>query len=370
VIDALRRDDLAGVLLRNRHGFGRLDPRTLIELGFDVVPLLTSGLDWWVLAVELNARDCALQKAKCALRHASVRGAALEPLLLEAARGPDEFRTFQVAHGTSLAMTPCRGNEADAWDAELALALYEEGLESSLARVGEPTHAKSWWRLALNGPPARRRKLLKSTKQPRELLELFEVAWADPTQVLKWLVESSDRLLAWSELGSALDASGPSFCRIQSFVGVDLAKAAKVFEQLDFPGPFVDELLTALLDGGLDDLAAEVEAKLPPGCLEPWFCAWTKLGARALVGGAFKFVTALLRPRDHRVVLERDVAREAGARLRELGRDAAVVAFAAAFSSTLADRGSEEAFEDDRSDEANEGRRLAMALRECSTMAQ
>jgi hypothetical protein len=327
-----------------------------------------------VLAVELNARDCALQYAEAALRHASASGSALEPLLLEAVGGPDEFRRFQVAHGTSLAMTLYQGTEARAWDAELALALYDEVLRQSLARVGEPTHAASWWTIALNASPAKRRELLKSTKQPRELVELFEVAWADPTQVIRWLVDNSDRLQAWNELGSALDASGRSFCRNQSFVGVDLAKAAKVFEQLDFPTPFWDDVLKALADGGLDDLAADLEAKLPPGCLEPLFCDWWNLGARALVGGAFKFVMALLRPRGNRVVTDRSIAKATGARLRELGRDAAAAAFMHEFSLTLAadafeslfeDEASEEAFEDDGSEEAIEGRLLAMKLREC-----
>jgi hypothetical protein len=101
---------------------------------------------------------------------------------------------------------------------------------------------------------------------------LFEVAWADPTQVMRWLVEGSDRLLAWSELGSALEASSHKSLT-QSFVGIDLAKAAKVFEQLDFPRPFVEEVLGALVDGGFDELAAEVVAKLPPRCLGSSYCA-------------------------------------------------------------------------------------------------
>ena len=49
-IDALRRDDPDGVMRR----YLELDPRTLFELGFDIVPLLSSGLHWRVLAVELN----------------------------------------------------------------------------------------------------------------------------------------------------------------------------------------------------------------------------------------------------------------------------------------------------------------------------
>jgi hypothetical protein len=273
MMDGLRRDDPSE--LRPR----RLDPRTLLELGFDIVPLLTSGLNWWVLAVELNARDCALLEAELALQHATVRGSALEPLLLEAVGGPDEFRTFQMAHGTSLAMTFHRREEARTWDAELALALYDEGLEQSLARVGEPTHAGSWWTFAVDAPPAKRRKFLKSMQQRPEcpaLLELFEVAWADPTQVMRWLVDGSDRLQAWNEFGSALDENN-SFCfGTQSFVGVDLAKAAKVFEQLGFPRPFVEGVLRALVDGGLDDLAVEVEAKLPPGCFEPGLGDWPK----------------------------------------------------------------------------------------------
>jgi hypothetical protein len=40
--------------------FGRLDPRTLVELGFDIVPLLPSGLHWSVLALEMEAGQCAL----------------------------------------------------------------------------------------------------------------------------------------------------------------------------------------------------------------------------------------------------------------------------------------------------------------------
>jgi hypothetical protein len=360
VIDALRRDDLASVLSWRHSGSPKLDPRTLIALGFDIVPLLTSGLSCWVMAVELNARDCALQEAKWALRHATVRGAALEPLLLEAVGGPDEFREFQVTHGTSLAMTAVWRDETSAWDAELALALYEEGLEQSMARVGEPTHAGSWWRFAMMAPPAKRRKLLNSTKRPRELLELFEVAWANPTQVMKWLVDDSDRLQAWNELGSALDASS-GISATQSFVGVDLATAAKVFEHLNFPRPFVEEVLKAFVDGGLDDLAAEVEAKLPPGCLERWFCDWPRLGARALVGGAFKFVTALLRPRGIRVIRVRHIVHETEARLRELGRHAAAAAFAAAFSS---------GYSDDASEDTVESRRLAVKLRECSNLAK
>jgi hypothetical protein len=348
-------------------------------LGFDIVPLLASDLDWWALAVELNVRVCALREAELALRHASVRGAALEPLLLEAVDGLDEFQTFQVAHGTSLAMTAYRSGETSVRDAELTLALYKEGLESSLALVGEPTHAGSWWTFTLNAPPAKRRKLLKSTKQPPELLELFEVAWTNPTQVMRWLVDNSDRLQAWSELGSALDASGSSFLGTQSFVGVDLVKAAKVFEQLDFPIPFVEEVLKALVDGGLDDLAVDLEAKLPQGCVIRLYRDWERLGARALVGGAFRFVTALLRPRRPRVVSVRGITTQTRARLIGLGRDAAAAAFGREFSSTLLDDGSEEALEDDGNDEATEedgsaeaieGRGLAMKLLECSVLAK
>jgi hypothetical protein len=365
VIDALRRDDPSEL----EDDYRELDPRTLLELGFDIVPLLTSGLSCWAMAVELNAADCALQEAKAALQHATVMGSALEPMLLEAVGGPDAFCGFQIAHGTSLAMTSWPGDEATAWDAELALALYEEGVDSSLARDGEPTHAGSWWTFAMDAPPAKRRRLLKSTKRPRELLELFEVAWADPTQVMRWLVEGPDHLLICSELGSALDASS-EISLTQSFVGLDLAKAAKVFEQLDFPRPFVEQTLTALVDGGLDDLAAEVEARLPPGCLEPGFCDWLKLGARALIGGAFKFVAALLRPRGRRVVRVGNVADEARSRLCELGREVAAEAFGREFSARLADRGNEEAFEGDGSEEANRGRRLATKLRECSLLAK
>jgi hypothetical protein len=347
-------------------------------LGFDIVPLLTSLLDCGVMAVELNARDCALQEATLALRHASMTGSPLEPVLLEAVGGPDEFREFQVSHGTSLAMTAFCGEEGTAWDAELALALYGEGLEQALLRVGEPTHAGSWWTFAKDAPPTKRRKLLKSTKQPRELRELFEVAWANPTQVMRWLVEGSDRLQAWNELGSALNASGQRSLA-QSFVGVDLVKAAKVFEQLDFPGPLVEEVLKALVDGGLDDLAVDLEAKLPQGCLIRLYRDWERLGARALVGGAFRFVTALLRPRRPRIVSVRGIATQTRARLIGLGRDAAAAAFGREFSSTLLDDGSDEALEDDGNDEATEedgsedaieGRGLAMKLLECSVLAK
>jgi hypothetical protein len=333
-----------------------------MESGFDIVPLLISGLNGWVLAIELNARDCALREAELALVHASASDAAIEPLLLEAAGGPDEFREFHVAHGTSLSLTAFWsgvGEEASTWDAELALALYEEGLESRLARVGEPTHAGSWWRFAMEAPPAKRRKLMRSTKQPQELLELFEVAWADPMQVLRWLVTNADRLQAWSELGSALDASSQKSWT-QSFAGVDLAKTAKVFGQLGIPRLFVAEVLKALLDGGLDDLATEALAKLPPACAGQWFCDWSKLGARALVGGAFRFVTALLR-RGVRGVTDQSIADATDARLRELDRDAAAAAFGRAFNGTLLDDGSEAAIE---------GRRLAMKLRECSVLAK
>jgi hypothetical protein len=301
-----------------------------------------------------------------------------EPLLLEAVGGPDEFREFQMAHGTSLAITLYPDEEARAWDAELALALYEEGWEQALARVGEPTHAGSWWTLALNAPPAKRRKLLKSMERPRELLELFEVTWADPAQVMRWLVDGSCRLQAWSELGSALDARS-EIPWTQSFVGVDLAKAAEVVGRLDCPRRLTAEVLKALLDGGLDDLAVEVEAKLLPGCRRALFWDWPRWGARALLGGAFKFVTALLRPRGARVVRVRDIANETRAQLLELGRAAVATAFGREFSSRRLDDGSGEAFEDDGSEEAIredwsaeafEGRGLAMKLLECSVAAK
>jgi hypothetical protein len=240
--------------------------------------------------------------------------------------------------------------------------------------------------------------LLKSTKEPREVLECFEVALADPTQVMRWLVKVSDRLQAWNELGSALDADGNSFRGTQSLIGVDLAKAAKVLEQLEFPGRFGEEVLKALFDGGLDDLAASLVAKLPLWYLDPWVCDWSKMGARALVGGAFKFVTALLRPRGRRVICVLRIAGETEALLRDLGRDATAAAFNTDFGSMLAglagkggvgedgrgeaikddarkeEEGSEEAFEqvgggevleDDGSEEVTEGRRLVVKLREC-----
>jgi hypothetical protein len=158
-----------------------------------------------------------------------------------------------------------------------------------------------------------------------------------------------------------------------------MVRAAKVIEQLDFPRPFVGEVLKELVDGGLDDLAAEVEAKLPLGCLEPWSCDWSQLGARALVGGAFQFVTVLLRPHGDRVIRDRYIAAETRALLRELGRDAAAAAFRREFNSTLADDGSEnwleedvseETFEDDGSEETMEGRLLAKKLRECGLLAE
>jgi hypothetical protein len=45
IIDALRRDDSSEL----EYVYDGLDPRTLVELGFDIVPLLTSGLNWWAL---------------------------------------------------------------------------------------------------------------------------------------------------------------------------------------------------------------------------------------------------------------------------------------------------------------------------------
>jgi hypothetical protein len=336
-------------------------------LGIDIVPLLPDRFNWCALAVELNARDCALRGGWDALAHATVTGAALEPLLLEASGGPHGFREFQVAHGTSLAMTRYRRREAEAWDAELALALYEEGLAQSLAKVGEPTHAGSWWGFAMSAPPAKRRKLLKSTKQAQELRELLEVTLRDGTLVLKWIVDNSDRALPWPELGSALDwRHHERLLPSQLLDGVDLAKAAKVFEQLDFPRSLVEQVMKALVDAGLDDLATAVEAKLPPGCV--WVCwsKWHDLGVGALLSGAFRFLTLVLhsdRVKGRRVASEpgarlQNVAVETGARLRKVGRDAAAAAFEAEFNSTESDDGSEEACE---------GRRLAAKLQECAS---
>jgi hypothetical protein len=72
-------------------------------------------------------------------------------------------------------------------------------------------------------------------------------------------------------------------------------------------------------------------------------------------------VTVLLRPRGDRVVRDRDIAAEARALLRKLGRDAVAAAFMREFSSTLSGDGGEEAVE---------GRRLAMKLRECAVSAK
>jgi hypothetical protein len=148
----------------------------------------------------------------------------------------------------------------------------------------------------------------------------------------------------------------------QSFDGVDLVKAAKVFKQLDFPKPFVEDVLEALLDAGLDDLATEVEAKLPPGCVRMWRCKWSKLGARALLSGAFRFLVKLLRPRGDRVVPEREIADETGARLRELGRDADAAAFEAEYKSVHISVGS-----GDPNEEGCGGHLLAMKLRELAS---
>jgi hypothetical protein len=108
-----------------------------------------------------------------------------------------------------------------------------------------------------------------------------------------------------------------------------------------------------------------VDAKLPPGCLELRYCDWSELGARALLGRAFKFVTALLRRRV-RGTTDQSIADATGARLRELGRDAV----AATFSSALADNGNDGAIEGDGNEEALEGRLLALKLRECSLSAE
>jgi hypothetical protein len=67
-------------------------------------------------------------------------------------------------------------------------------------------------------------------------------------------------------------------------------------------------------------------------------------------------LTTLLQRRDRLAGREREVAEEAASRLWELGRDVAAVAFWAEFSATLSDNMSEEAIE---------GRRLAVKLREC-----
>jgi hypothetical protein len=60
LFDVLWRDDVEGVLLCVSSRRRGLDPRTVLESRFDFVPLLSSGLNWRVLAVELNARGCAL----------------------------------------------------------------------------------------------------------------------------------------------------------------------------------------------------------------------------------------------------------------------------------------------------------------------
>jgi hypothetical protein len=129
-------------------------------------------------------------------------------------------------------------------------------------------------------------------------------------------------------------------------------------------------VLRALVDGGLDDLAAEVEAKLPPGCFGSEYCAWPKLGARALIGGAFRFVTALLRPHGDRVVNDWDIAAETKARLRGLGQDITAAVFEREFNLPLGYDEREEPNEDYDGEDVNEGWRLAMKLRECSVLAE
>jgi hypothetical protein len=86
-IDALRRDEAASVPNCLYPRGGRVDARTLLEEVFDIVPPLTFDLNPWIMAVELNPRDCALPRAKDESRRASARRAALESLLLEATGG-------------------------------------------------------------------------------------------------------------------------------------------------------------------------------------------------------------------------------------------------------------------------------------------
>jgi hypothetical protein len=325
MVEALRRDDIkAGWEGGSRFGdVWYLSARTLLDLGIDIAPRLTGKLSVDALAVELNARKCALARAggscSSALNYAlanAADGQLVAELIerhefvfrgsgLQVARdGMGEFEriAFMQAHGVSPLLSRSHGKERERWDAAFALVQYEEGERQSLIRVGEPTSGRAFFVLVRSAAPAERRRLLRSRRQAEGLCELIECIEREPEGVLQWLVKNSDRGLPWPELGVALHGreisgvnleAGPLSIpeTVDKMPIVDLAKAETVVELLGFPECVLDMVVLALLDAGCAARAAVLIAKYPRDSRRNW----EKMAVPALLGPGEEALTQFCR---------------------------------------------------------------------------
>jgi hypothetical protein len=161
-----------------------------------------------------------------------------------------------------------------AWDAALALALYEEGEPQSLMCVGEPTTIEAFARLVRNTPPCGRRGPLQSTGQIEGLVEMLGIETRHPSHVLKWLVDNTSRALPWRELGLAL-----MHARLPPQAAFfELAKAEEVVALLEYPEGVLDAVVLALLDAGHDERAAALIAMYGQGLR-----SWAEIAVSALL---------------------------------------------------------------------------------------
>jgi hypothetical protein len=350
VVEALRRDDVEAASKcasqpRDLEGYRGFSVRTLVDLGINIAPKLTGNLSYGVLAVEFNARKCALARrgdsSGNAINHALANGADEQFLtqLMEryeftlrgraGVRATEELKgiAFMRAHGVFPLVSRHPGWEAEAWDAGLALVLYEEGTREPLIRVGEPTSGRAFFALVRSAAPAARRRLLRSRKQAEGVCELIECIQREPQSVLQWLVKNSVRGLPWPELGAALhrrEIGGRTkegrVEIVDQMPFVDVAKAETVVELLGFPECVLDMVVLALLDVGCDARAAVLIAKYHRDSKRNW----VKMAVRALLGPGEEALAQLCGRLNDGVGVGW-VAKERANVLTQMGRDGAAV---------------------------------------------
>jgi hypothetical protein len=280
-----------------------LDLRTLMSLGFDVVPLLTSGLYQYhhnvaifatTLAVALGKREYARVDPETALVHALALGddVFVAELLEYVDADRAEFVVFQKAHGLATTMT-WRPDGRGSWDAQYALACDEESRTHRFLRVGTPIDVATFARLVLCSPPGLRRELLKSQRQPEEVREVLAMAIVKREAVWQWLVEHRECPLRWDKVSEAVRTLSLG---LQSLDDYDLNVAVDVLRLLGNPAHVAYAVICSLLRAGLNVRAAElVPVLVTPAKCSGRFYKWTDLMVRALIHDGDETLTAIQR---------------------------------------------------------------------------
>jgi hypothetical protein len=163
--------------------------------------------------------------------------------------------------------------------------------------------------------------LLKSKRQPAEVIELFDLSRREPARVLAWFAGHCDDALAWENLSLiARDIRFPT----QSMDGVDPDRVLKALALLGYGGKLTAVAAIALIEAGFP---AHAQTALSGVREMTWDDPWPKAGAIALLGRHTEFLIALLRRQSEWYDLPSDIVAETKERLHAAGRHSVADSF-------------------------------------------